>query len=139
LKCAPERRPKIKISTARMAPVGSVLHRGASAPFPPARFDAMMPDPTTAAAGMPFPNPSARLRWASDGKPGTCGCTLHAADVLQPLLQTKPVERPQRQCRENSDAQMQHAVGFLEGKSALGRIALGFGWIRNPPMREAAY
>jgi hypothetical protein len=34
---------------------------------------------------------------------------------------------------------MQHAVGFLEGKSDLGRIALGFGWIRNPPMREAAY
>ena len=35
LKCAPEIGPKVRISTARIAPVGSVLQSSASAPLPP--------------------------------------------------------------------------------------------------------
>ena len=50
LKCAPDTGPNVRINTARMAPVGSVLQRSASAPLPPASLAAMMPLPTTAAS-----------------------------------------------------------------------------------------
>ena len=59
LKCAPEIGPNIRISTVRMAPVGSVLQSSASAPFPPASLAAMMPEPTTAASKNAVPSNSA--------------------------------------------------------------------------------
>ena len=67
LKCAPETGPNIRISTTRMAPVGSVLHRSASAPLPPASFAAMMPEPTTAASRNAVPSASAARRRPKSG------------------------------------------------------------------------
>ena len=44
------------------APVANVLQRRAMAPFPPASFAAMMPEPTTAMTKKPVPNASAAKR-----------------------------------------------------------------------------
>jgi hypothetical protein len=67
LKCAPESGPKIRISTTKIAPVGMVLHRSASATFPPESLSAMMPEPTTAASRNAVPSHSAKMHRASDG------------------------------------------------------------------------
>ena len=47
LKCVPETGPGIRIKAAGIAPVGIVLPSRAIATLPPARFSAMMPEPTT--------------------------------------------------------------------------------------------
>ncbi len=67
LKCAPDTGPNVRISTVRIAPVGSVLQRSASAPLPPESFAAMMPEPTTPASKKAVPKHSATPRWVSDG------------------------------------------------------------------------
>ena len=59
LKWAPEIGPSMVISTARMAPVASVLPISATASFPPARFSAMIPEPTTVASRNRVPSASA--------------------------------------------------------------------------------
>ena len=67
LKCAPDMGPKVRMSTVKIAPVGIVLQRSASAPLPPASFAAMMPEPTTPASKNAVPKHSATLRCANDG------------------------------------------------------------------------
>ena len=62
LKCAPETGASTVISTAKMAPVGIVLHRRARAPVSPASFAAMMPEPTTVATSRPVPSASETRR-----------------------------------------------------------------------------
>ena len=54
--------PRIVISTTRIAPVGIVLHRSASALASPASLAAMIPEPTTVASRRPVPNASAASR-----------------------------------------------------------------------------
>src|SRR5262245_31260258 len=66
LKCAPETGPRIKISTVSIAPVGRVLHSKASAPFPPDRRCAMMPEPITVASKNAVPIASEMARRATD-------------------------------------------------------------------------
>src|SRR4051812_16937209 len=61
---------------------------------------------------------------------------IHAADVLEPLLQAEPVEAPNRPCWGNSDALMQHPVGILERQGDFGGGTLCFGRIGNAPMRR---
>ena len=67
LKSAPDNGPKTRISTTRMAPVGSVLHRSVIAPLPPASFAAIMPELTMAASRNAVPRASANSRCASSG------------------------------------------------------------------------
>ena len=61
LKWAPDTGPNMRMSTVRIAPVGSVLQRSASAAFPPDRVAAMMPEPTTAASKKAVPKASAAM------------------------------------------------------------------------------
>src|SRR5262245_47680607 len=138
LKCAPESGPKTRISTARMAPVASVLHRSASASSP-ASFCAMMPEPTTAASKRRSPTIRKMrvVRARASARLGhLAGRSLHAADLLEPLLQAQPIEAADRQRRENANALMQHSVRILERERDLSRGAFGLGWIGNAPMRR---
>ena len=59
LKCAPEMGPKNVISTNNMAPVAIVFPRSAIPTFPPARFSAIIPEPTTVANKKKVPTASA--------------------------------------------------------------------------------
>src|SRR5689334_17664973 len=91
LKCAPDTGPKIRISTTRMAPVGKVLQRSASAPLPPDSFCAMIPEPMTAASRKAVPRNSAtsrRLRSGFTGLLHECCDAVHQhlVHVLECLL-----------------------------------------------------
>src|SRR3954469_10205029 len=61
---------------------------------------------------------------------------IHAADVLEPLLQAEPIEAPNRQCCEDADALMQHPVGILERQGDFGGGTLCSARIGNAPMRR---
>src|ERR1700744_6399510 len=61
LKCAPDTGPRGPIKTTRIAPVGSVLQRSASAASL-VRLSAMMPEPTTVATNSAVPSASAASR-----------------------------------------------------------------------------
>src|SRR5262245_29915104 len=63
-------------------------------------------------------------------------CAVHAANLLEPLLQAKLIGASDRQRRENADALVEHPVRILERKGNLGLRAFGFGRIRHAPMRR---
>src|SRR5258707_6367201 len=63
---------------------------------------------------------------------------IHAADVLEPLLQAEPIEAPNRQCCEDADALMQHPVGILERHGGFGGGALVFRRVRKRRTRPAS-
>ena len=125
--------------TVRIAPVGSVLQSSASAPFPPASFAAMMPEPTTAASRNAVPKHSAAVRCASDDfMSPRCLCrgAFQSADFAQFLLQAQLIERAYWQRGENADPLIEHPIGILERQRDFGRRTLGFGRVRYPPMRR---
>src|SRR5215471_18190977 len=62
-------------------------------------------------------------------------CAVHAADLLEPLLQAKLIEASDRQRGENADTLMQHPVRILERKGDFRHRTFGLGWIGNAPMR----
>src|ERR1041385_7918527 len=63
-------------------------------------------------------------------------CAVHAADLLEPLLQAELIEASDRQRGEKADALMQHPVRILECKGDFGGRTFGFAWIGNAPMRR---
>src|SRR5206468_12663434 len=70
LKCAPEIGPSTVIRTTRMAPLGNVLQRSASATSL-VKDSAMMPEPTTVATRMAVPSASAARRRGRSNWSGT--------------------------------------------------------------------
>src|SRR5215831_3513635 len=115
LKCAPEIGPKVNMSTARMAPVGMVLQRRASATLPPASFCAMMPEPTTAAKRNAVPSHSANRRSAASASMGfrDLGCrAFHLSDLAELALQAERVDGPKRQRGKDSNTLVEHAISI---------------------------
>src|SRR5579863_2160946 len=146
LKCAPEIGPNVRINTAKIAPVGSVLHNSASAPLPPASRCAMIPEPTTAASRNAVPSDSAARRFGREkdfsfiwlpleekrtsrsfGCLGRIRCSvLVLADSVQLLLQRERAKRFHRQTDKNIDAVRDHAHSVSERQTHF-RLGPNFG------------
>ena len=119
LKCAPEIGPNVRISTARMAPVGSVLQSSASAPFPPASFarhDARADDGREQERGAQAFGDSA----SAASRSGFDGATSMRPISCSLLCSVSWSSERDRQRRENADALMQHAIGILERERDFG-------------------
>src|SRR5262245_15437741 len=137
LKCAPDVDAKIRMSTASMAPVASVLQSGASARLPPASRCAMIPEPTTAASRNAVPSASPKTRRTSVGISRARSCRR-----LRPPCGRSPsasiAARADRGCgsatRPRLRSSMQHPIDVFEGQRDLGGRTRRFGGIGHAPM-----
>src|SRR5689334_12948840 len=124
------------IKTTRIAPVAIVLPSSAMATFPPARFCAMMPEPTTVATSIKVPRNSATARRGrSNSGIDSSRLGQRLTDLVQALLEAQPIDGSKRQAGEDADAVVKQPIGFCEREASLSFLALGCGRIWYAPVR----